>query len=117
MLFLGRTGRERMTSVERREEERVFDIACRLFMERGFTRITLAQIGSEAGVAEEALLTRYGDKKGLLFAALQAALATSLRELKVKFDAAQDEDLCRVTAAHFDEDPFLQLMRMGRSEQ
>jgi AcrR family transcriptional regulator len=106
-----------MTSVDRREEERIFDTAGRLFVELGFVRTTLAQIAAEAGVAEEVLLTRYGDKKGFLFAALQAALAASLRELRVKFDAAREEDLCRVTATHFDEDPFLQLMRMGCGEQ
>lgn len=48
------------------QEARVFDAAVRLFIERGYDHVTLADIAAEVGLARNSLYRYFPDKAGIL---------------------------------------------------
>ena len=67
------TKRKRRTQAERSalSEKRILQAAERLIAQRGFTRTTLAQVGTAAGYTGALVSQRYGSKEGLLRALLK----------------------------------------------
>lgn len=66
----------------RRTEKILLDAALRLFHERGFDAITVADIATEAGVAPASIYRRFGDKDGLLREAYRQFIGDALRMLE-----------------------------------
>ncbi|WP_181429159.1 TetR/AcrR family transcriptional regulator [Curtobacterium sp. MCSS17_008] len=49
----------------------ILDVALRLFAERGFTNVSVAEVASEVGITTAGLLHHFGTKNALLIAVLQ----------------------------------------------
>ncbi|MDP8929606.1 MAG: TetR/AcrR family transcriptional regulator [Actinomycetota bacterium] len=62
---------------------RILAAASRLFVERGYTSTTMKEIAREAGVAERTVYVAFADKRSLLFAVLDAAIASDARPVPV----------------------------------
>ncbi len=63
-----------MRAADRRQ--RILQAAVRVFTERGYTASSTAQIAAAAGASKETLYTYFGDKAGLLRAALTSLVAS-----------------------------------------
>lgn len=87
-------GRPRAADIEARNQE-LIDAACRLFLEHGYTRVSLETIAREARVAVRTIYVKFGGKAGLLKAALASrrerlfgehAIDTDMRPLREVID-------------------------------
>ena len=87
-------GRPKASDIEARNQE-LIEASCRLFLEHGYTRVSLETIAREARVAVRTIYVKFGGKAGLLRAALASrrerlfgehAIDTDLRPLREVID-------------------------------
>lgn len=87
-------GRPKAADIEARHQE-LIEASCRLFLEHGYTRVSLETIAREARVAVRTIYVKFGGKAGLLRAALASrrerlfgehAIDTDLRPLRAVVD-------------------------------
>jgi AcrR family transcriptional regulator len=58
----------------------VLDAAVRLFTDRPYDEVSLAQVAVDAGVAQRTVIRRFGTKEGLFVAAMDHAVAEMVRD-------------------------------------
>ncbi len=78
-----RRRRERAAEERRATSNRVLDAATRLFVAKGYTATTMADIAREAGVAMQSVYTAGRSKADLLSAAVERAVAGDDQEVMV----------------------------------
>ena len=80
-----------------RNHERIIDVAARLFRERGFEGIGVADLMKEAGLTHGGFYGHFTSKEELEAEACTRALTQSLAAWRKRSEAAQDEPLSAIT--------------------
>lgn len=91
-------------------KERLIEAARRLFSERGFEGVSIADIADELSITKQALLYHFGRKEALYGAVLQSISESFLNRIDAL--TTQDED-----PAHQIEALFVSLYKDGRKNQ
>src|SRR5512141_704168 len=90
-------------------DEAVLDGALRVMFRQGPADFTLAQVAAETGIAPATLLQRFGDKRGLILAAItrdNAAFGQTLADLPAGKGAAAVIAVFRLLTPDADPDTF-----------
>ena len=77
----------------RQTRDRILETTFRLFSERGYAGTTIAAVAAGAGVSAETIYQSFGDKRGLLAAVIEAAIAP-----ETDFAAQEDEWRAKILA-------------------
>jgi TetR/AcrR family transcriptional repressor of mexJK operon len=78
-------GRPKASDIEARNQE-LIEAACRLFLNNGYTRVSLESIAREARVAVRTIYVKFGGKAGLLKAVLASRRERFFAEHRVDTD-------------------------------
>lgn len=78
-------GRPKASDLEIRHQE-LIEVACRLFLQHGYTRVSLETIAREARVAVRTIYVKFGGKAGLLKAALASRRERFFAERSIDTD-------------------------------
>lgn len=76
-----RGGRPTKTAAIERDQ-RLIEVATRLFLDRGFDATSLDAVAEAARVSKPTVYSRYGDKRGLFAAVLRREIARCLRRYR-----------------------------------